>query len=628
MVTTWCPIVMGSADTLVGLAHDKFMDLGVQTYKLAVQNLDGLNDINLAPYEFNVSFDYADPQATFQRPEKPTIDMSQLAFRDPGVSIGEAPTFNPTHVSIEAPPEMDAEVPTLNFGPRPGSPTIPLPLEPADPAAIVMPVAPDYELPPVPTLQQLNLPDVPEIQLPEATFERPVWVDPPFQQDWHFTPEPYTKVLVDDIVNTLRPMIVGSDALPAYIEQALWERGRSRIELETERAVDSAFADFAARGFSEPQGQLSARVLELRQTGQNATAEVTRDVLIRKFELAYEQQRFAITQGAALEGSLISLHFEEQRYLLEAARFQFESALAVVNYQIQVFNTKMMGYQTDAQVFRDRIQAALTRVELYRAQLEGVKALGELNVQQVNLYEAQLQAVRSMAEFYRTQVETVKVQADINMQGIEKYKAQLQAYEQRWRAYVAEWQGYGAGVDAESKRVDIYKALVEANAKRVDAWAASSNMKVEMARLEQQSYAVSVSAWRTRLERLQAMLNAEVARLQATATSVRAQADLFQAEAQVETAASAAADRSFELGLRREQADVETQLKSAQMQIQQVEFLLSQIIEIQRAKAQISSQLAASTMSAVSYGASVSSSVGNSRSCSTNFSFTGEVIDA
>lgn len=629
MTTTWCPALSADPAVMyVGSAHDKFMDLGVKTYNLAVANLDGLNDIVLAPYEFNVSFDYADPQATFNRPLKPVIDMSQLEFRDPGLDVGAAPEFTPGNISIPEAPVLDAVAPTLTFGPRPNSPTEPLPTEPADAVAIVMPVAPDYVLPAVPTLQQLQLPDVPNVVIPQADLQRPVWVEPPFQQDWHFDPTPYTRVLVDDLVNTLKPMIVGSPALPAYISQLLWERGRSRIELETNRNVDQAVTEFAARGFTEPQGQLSGRVLELRQGGQNATAEVTRDVLIREFELAYDQQRFAITTGAALEGTLSTIHIEEQRYLLEGARFQMDSALAVVNYRISVFNAQMQGYQTDAQVFRDRIQAELAKVELYRAQLQGVQVLGELNTQHVQLYNAQLDGVRAMAEFYQTQVQTVKVQADINMQGIEKYKAQLQAYSQRWNAYVAEWQGYSASVEGESKRVDIYKAMVDANAKRVDAWATSSNIQVEMERLNQQTFATRTSAWQSKIERLRTALQSEQARLSAVATSVRAQTDMFQSEAQVESAASAAADRTFELGLRREQASVDAQLKHADQMIAQLQFLLSQMVEIQRAKAQISSQLAASTMSAVNYGASVSSSMGNSRSCSTNFSFAGEIMDA
>ncbi len=629
MVTTWCPALSADPAVMyVGPAHDKFMNLGTYTYNMAVANLAGLNDIVMEPYTFTVDFNYVDPQAAFNRPLQPVVDMTQLDFRDPGLDPGEPPEYTPGSLSIPDAPDLDVVAPTLTFGPRPDAPIEAMPVEPADAVPIVMPVAPDFVLPTVPTMAQLHLPDLPEITLPMASFDRPVWVEPPFQQDWHFDPTPYTRVLVDDLVGTLKPMIVGSDALPAYIEQAIWEKGRSRIELETNRAVDQAVSEFAARGFSEPQGQLSGRVSELRQGGQTATAEVTRDVMVRRFELAYEQQRFAITTGAALEGTLSTIHFEEQRYLLEAARVQMDTALAVVNTRLSVFNAQMQGYQTDAQVFRDRIQAELAKVELYRAQLQGVQVLGELNTQQVQIYKAQIDAVGAMADFYRERVNTVKVQADINMQSIERYKAQLQAYGQRWEAYVAEWRGYSAGVEGESKRVDIYKAMVDANAKRVDAWATSGNFQLEMERLGQQNFAVKTDAWMSRLERLRAALGTEQARLSAVATGVRAKVDMFQAESQVEVAASAAADRTFELGLRREQANVDTQLKNAEMMISQAQFLLAQVVEIQKAKAQISSQLAASTMSAVNYSATVSSSMGNSRSCSTNFSFNGEIMDA
>lgn len=629
MVTTWCPALSADPAVMyVGSAHDKFMELGTQTYNLAVGNLYGLGDIDVEPMTFNVSFDYPGAQGGFNRPGLPVLDMSALNFRDPGLSISAPPDYTPGTLSIPEAPVLDVVAPTLTFGPRPDSPVMAMPTEPADMIALVVPVAPDYVLPAVPTMAQLNLPAVPDVTLPQMAIDRPVWVDPPFQQDWHFDPTPYTRVLVDELVGTLKPMIVGSDALPAYIEQAIWEKGRSRIELEANRAVDQAASEFAARGFTEPQGQLSGRVLELRQGGQTAMAETTRDVMIKRFELAFEQQRFAITTGAALEGTLSTIHFEEQRYLLEAAKAQMDTALAVVNMRVSVFNAQMQGYQTDAQVFRDRIQAELSKVELYRAQLQGVQVLGELNTQQVQLYSAQLNGVRTMAEFYQTQVQTVKVQADINMQSIERYKAQLQAYGQRWEAYVAEWRGYSAGVEGESKRVDIYKAMVDANAKRVDAWATSGNFQIEMERMGQQTFATKTAAWSAKLEQLRAALQAEQARLEAVATSVRANVDLYQAQSQVEVAASAAADRTFELGLRRAQADVDTQLKQADQAITQAQFLLSQSVEIQKAKAQISSQLAASTMSAVNYGASVSSSMGNSRSCSTNFSFNGEIMDA
>ncbi|MBF9137472.1 hypothetical protein I5W36_16030 [Stenotrophomonas maltophilia] len=629
MATTWCPdLSADAAITLVGSAHDKFMELGATTYNMAVSNLQGLNSVRLDPIDFNVDFRFADPQATFQRPRRPDLDEGALEFRAPDVPLPSAPGFVAAPISISEAPELDAQPPTLAFGAKPTTPNVVEPTLPVDPAPIVLPAEPTYVLPQVPTFEALNLPDVPNIVLPEFEAEKPIFIEPPFNETWQFEATPYVSTLVDTLTATLKPMIVGSQALPRIIEDAIFQRARSRIELDTQRNVDQAVSEFAARGFSEPQGMLAGRILEVRQTGQGAVAEASRDAAIKQFEESLANQRMAIAQGAALEGTLAQLHTDEQKLMLQAATFQRETVIAVLNARISVFNARLQAYQTDAQVLRDRIQAELAKVEVFRAQIEGERARGEINEQRVRLYESQLRGVTTLADFYRTRVEAVKVQADINRFGIDKYRAQVDAYEARWRAHVAEWQGYTASVEGEGKRADLYRTLVDANAKRVDAWAASNNMQFEAERLRMAQHGVDLDVWRAGITRWDATLSGERARLAAVGQAFDAKARIYSADAGVEQAASAAADRSFELGLARERADVDVQLQQAQMRIQQMLGLLTQSAEIQRAKAQISSQLAASTMSAVNYGASVSSGRSKSNSCSQNYSFQGEIADA
>jgi len=629
MVTTWCPDLSADpAITLVGSAHERFMDLGTKTYNIAVDNLQGLNNLRLDPVDFSVDFNFADPQATFRRPTRPEFDDRALEFRRPDVPLPAAPGFVAAPLSISAAPELDAQPPTLTFGPRPTAPNVVEPTVPVDPAQVVLPSEPAYVLPPVPTFEALRLPAVPVITLPAFQADKPVFIEPPFNDTWSFDPKPYVSTLVDTLTATLKPMIVGSQALPKVIEDAIFQRARSRIEVDTQKGVDQAFAEFASRGFTEPQGQLAGRVLEIRQTGQSAVAEASRDAAIKQMEESLANQRMAIAQGAALEGTLAQLHSDEQKLFLQAASFQRESVIQLLNARISVFNARLQAYQTEAQVVRDRIQAELAKVEVFRAQIEGERARGEINEQRVRLYESQLRGVTTLADFYRTRVEAVKVQADVNRFGIEKYRAQVDAYEARWRAHVAEWQGYTAGVEGEGKRADLYRTLVDANAKRVDAWASSNNMQFEAERLRMAQHGMNLDVWRSGITRFDTLLGAERARLAAVGQAYDSKARMFSADASVEQVASAAADRSFELGLARERADVETQLQQAQMRIQQMLGLLSQHAEIQRAKAQISSQLAASTMSAVNYGASVSSGRSKSSSCSQNFSFQGEIQDA
>ena len=102
---------------------------------------------------------------------------------------------------------------------------------------------------------------------------------------------------------------------------------------------------------------------------------------------------------------------------------------------------------------------------------------------------------------------------------------------------------------------------------------------------------------------------------------------MYQADAVVETAASAAVDRTFELGLRKEEARTNVALKQAEININQAIQLQSLLLRSKETRAQVLGQLSASTMSAINFSAGVSSSRSKGESCSTSVSWSGEAED-
>lgn len=627
-MATWCPDLSGDlASILVDNAHTTFMARGTQTYNTAINSLNAMNNIVLEPYEFSVDFDFDGQLAPFMRPMRPTLDSAGFNLNMPTIP-GAAPGFVANHLTFTTAPDLGITPPTLTFGPRPDTPIIPLPIAPPAPGEVVLPIAPDYTLPAVPTFEGLNLPAAPNIQIPQFDGEKPVWVDPPFNESWTFDPQPYESVMLDRLVAALDPMLQAQTALPAHIEAAIFQRGRSRIEVETERNVGQAFAEFANRGFSEPPGMLAGRVLEVRQAGANQIAEVARDAAIKQYEETLQNLRFAVVQGAAIEGVFIQLHVEDTRVALQAATFQRESALAVLNYRITVFNARQQAYATDAQIFETRLRAALAHIEVYKAQIEGELAKGQVNEQRVRLYEGLLRGVGLLVDMYRSRMEAVKIRTDADRNVVERFKAEVDAYDSRWRAHVAEWQGYTASIEGEGKRADVFRTLMDAQMKQIDAWAMGNNQRIDQERLRIQQHGQQLQAWDGGIRRFSAMLDGERARLAAVAQRADAQARLYTADAAVEQAASAATDRSFELGLSRARAEMDGQLRHAEMMIAQLKGMVDQAIAIAEAQARVASQLAASTMSAVGYSASVGSSKSRSNSCSSNFSFAGEIADA
>lgn len=627
MSTTWCPQVNSPAYNLVAVAHDKFMDLSSSTYDLVIDSLDGMDEIDLSPYNFNVTFDFSNQLTPFVRPGRPTLNAGDFTINVPGGVLEPAP-YTPDPLVFDEAPEIDAVAPSLSFGARPVTPVVPLPSAPGDPAALVMPTAPAYVLPVVPTFEQLNLPSLPALNLPEFTSQLPQLIEPPFNDSWTFMPSAYEDIFKQELINTINPMLQAKNALPAHIEAALFQKGRSRIDIETSREVSSIYEDFAGRGFDQPPGMQAGRIDAARQAGQNKIAEFNREAVLEQFKATLENLRFAIVQASAVEGVYIGLHIEEQRFLMEAARFERESAIAILNYRLSVFNARMQGYSTEAQVFRDRIQAELAKVEIYRAQIEGEKARGEINEQRVRIYAEQIRAVNAMVDFYRGQVEAVKVQADVQRLVYERYKVQIDAYDSRWKAFASEWQGFAAGAEGESKRADVYRTLVDAASKRIDSWSTGQNLKLQRAQLGINQHGQQLDLFRAKLANRAQDLETERARVAAVAQLVSSQAALYNADASVEQSASSAADRQYQLAQTTAQLKMESQLKTVDLMISQAKNLTDQMIAIAEAKMRTGTQLTASSMSAVGYNANVSASVSASSGCQTSFNFNGETGDA
>lgn len=630
MTTTWCPEL--SADPAVMFAadaHSRFMGLGKSTYDLAMAHLTELGDIALEPVAFDASFDYQGPDPTnvFRRPTRPNFDLSDIKFNAPDIPA-LPPSFSPNPIQVDPVPEIDADAPVLSFGVKPNLPSVVEPTKPQLDDNLDVPLPPNYVLPAVPSFVQLNMPSAPDIVIDDFTEDRPVFIEPPFNNDWTFVPEAYTSVLKDQLIGEVQRMLAGQEALPAPIERAIFERMRGRNDIEARRALDTASAEFASRGFNEPPGILSDRVSEIVQANQSANASASRDAAIKQYEESLANLRLALQQGAALEGVYIGLHVEMQRFALQAAQAQREADIAVLNARISVFNARLEAFRTDAAVFRDRVQAKLAQIEIFKAQIEAERAKGEINDQKVRVYESQLRGLQAMAEFYRTQVEGVKTRADMNRAKIEGYKAELDAYGERWRAYAVEWQGFSANAEAEGKRADVFKSLVEANGQRVSAWSTSQNTKMDVEKLRMAQYGVDLDAWKAGLALTATNIDAERARLSAATSLAEAETRIYAADAEVERTLTESLSQAVRIGLEMAKTKVDTNMAVANAKVSQATNLVNQQISIRDSIAKIAAQLSAATMSAMSYSAGVSSGRSRSNSCSTNYSFNGEIADA
>ncbi|MGD9643799.1 MAG: hypothetical protein AB7V08_13800 [Elusimicrobiales bacterium] len=609
--------VSGGYDTFVNLARD--------SYELAIEQTNALNNFEVQPLEFNVSFNFDGQLAPFQRPIKPELNLDGLNFQDPG-TVAAPPTFEPGDIPLEDAPTFDQEAPLLAFGAKPAAPAIVAPTMPAlnEPT---IPLEPDYVLPEVPTFEQLNLPTPPSIALPTFTAVAPTFNVPDLTQEWSFNPEEYASGLLDATKAKILEWYQGGTGLPEAIEDALFDRAMGRVDQGNTADLQLARDIHSSLGFTEPNGLLNGRVMVVMQKGKDERAKFSRELTIRFHEEELVNMRQAVQQGIALEQVLINLHVEEQRLLLSAAQFLRESEVAVLNARVAIFNAQLSAYQTEAQVLEARIRAELAKVEVFKAQIEGERVRGEINEQRVRQYEAQIRAVQAMADFYRTRVEAVQAETEINRQRVLVFQAQTDAFAKRWDAYGRQLDAYRADIDGQKAIGEIYESSARAFASRVNAFDVSQRTRYERERLRVTAHGQQLQAWRGQLDVLLALIQKEQGRISSVAQSVDAQARMYQADAAVETAASAATDRSFELGLRKEEARTSVALKQAEVKIQEAIQLLQVLLRARETQAQVIGQLSSSAMSAVNFSAGLSSSRSKGESCSTSVSWSGEATD-
>lgn len=626
MAGTYCPI--NSGDPAVEFAaggYSTFMGLAPQTFEQAVALTNAIGDILVNPVDFQVSFDFDGQLTPFQRPIKPTLDPSRFEFNKPA-DPAAPPAFSPGNVIMDAMPVFSVADPVLQYGTRPNEPNVPVPAAPGPQADLVMPAVPTYTLPPLPTLSDLNLPSVPNIVLPEFEGQRPVFVEPPLADNWSFSTTEYVSQFLDQVKAKVSSMMDGNSGL-GPIEDALFARARERIDIEVRRDIETRTDEFATRGFSEPNGVLAASLDEILQSGQFRKAELNRDIAIESYKESLVNLRFAVQQGVALEQLLSNLHIQEQQLALSAAQFARETAIAILNARVTVFNARLQAYQTDATVMRARIDAELAKVEVFRAQIEGEKARGEINAQRVQIYAEQVRSLAVLADFYTAQVNGVRAQAEVQRNIIDRFKAEVDAYSARWKAYGDQVEAYKAGIEAENGRVTVHSNLIKAYADRVNATNLINRGKIDAENLRIQQHGQQVQVFDAAIRRLLALIQGEQARVQGESARADALARIYTAEAGVETAASAAADRSLQIGLERARAQTDVGLEQARIAVQQNVSLTQTSLEKIKSQAQVLAQLAASALSAMNFSASVSSGRSQSTGCSTSFNWSGEVPD-
>lgn len=499
----------------------------------------------------------------------------------------------------------------------PEAPVMTAPLDGPD-----RPVVGDVTLPDTPVLDKPLFPSLADITIPTFEFPTlPVW--DATAPDFEGTPvaailqwsEPeYAVEIVDEVVLKLREIWGGSNGIPPAVEQAMWERAANREDLDVARAISAATIEHAARGFTMPDGMLTARVDALRDEALIKKQALNREIAIKMAELQVQNVRWACEQAIASENVLFNIWNNMAQRQFEAAKVQLDSQLALYNAQVALFNAKMSAYGTEAQVYKTKLDAELSRIEVFKAELEGELARGQLNEQKVKIYSEQVRALLTDVEIYKAEMQGAALQADVNKNLIDAYKADVQAYAERINADKVRFEAYESRIKGELGKAQILDAEARAYASYVSGQASVADVEVKIMQGD-------ISKNELLIRKYLADLEADKARMQYQVSAVQANAEAHKANTQRYVAVVGAEESRLKLEITAKEAEMRVALALYDAEVKKYIADMEQLIrkagvqlEAVKSAAQVGATLAAGAMAGISVGAQLSGTGGVSAS--------------
>ena len=574
-----------------------------------------LKAIPLTPIQTDIQFEIPpDLGVPFTKPLPP--QEPELGFRQ--VDSPGGIVIPPTPVpDFGVPPVLDATPPVIVTPISPGDLTAVPPEGPPDSAPITIPDAPIIILPAEPTLEDITLPAVPSITLPEFDADRPTLDIQPPNGALTFIYEDYASQ-IPGLVVKINGMLAGGTGLPDAIWDALWERARDREQATGDKLIQEMTDDWASRGFSLPGGVLDKKIVAARQDVQNAQNTLSRDIAVKQADMEVENIRFAVAQGIAFENMYIGLHNEKMRVELDIAKSAIEISISIFNAEVSYQNIQLQTYLADVQVFRLLIESEMANIELYKAQLEGQKLVGDINQQSITLYNSTIQSLLSQIEIYKGELEGVNALVAVNRNEIDAFTAQVQSFSAQVAAKDSEVKLFAERVSAEESKANVYETEVNAFASLVGAYKSGNDALISQARLDLENNSFSLEQHKTRVAQFATEVDAESKRISAGVDVFNGQAQMYTAELGAEQARIIADSRQFDLSIQQGRIQTDVELKEADLNIQQLLRLMTLDIDKTKTVLTVQAQLAAAAMTAVNLSASVSEAAANSTSCSTS----------
>lgn len=560
-------------------------------------------------YSFNWS--------TIAPPTLPTLPnapvMPTILFNDPGgqpmALTEDIPTLTIADFTELAPSLTIPNAPTISYGAVPAVPAV---------GTVDVPVAPTVTMPALPTYLTLNPVTFSGLNLREdllAKLETIPTLDivSPTPYSYALGPK-YASQLLSGLQAKLLERLNGGTGLPAAVEQAIWDRARTRETQIAQANIDEVTRAGDALGYHLPAGAMAAQLRQAQQDYYDKLSSLSRDVAIKQAELEQENLKQTIAAGMQLESQLIDYSYKIEQLTFESAKQYADNAVQLHNAAIEQYRTLLSGYQTYVQNYKTIIDSQLAKVEVFKAQLAGEQAKADVNKTLVEQYKAGIEAGMAQVEIYRAQVGAAQTLVQLEQAKIGAAGEQIRAFVAQVNAETAKVEAYKASVQAEATKVEIYKTKADVYSSQVGAQAERSRALISR-------YTALVQAKAGEWDGYRAKVSAESERIRALGIQSSTLLDSYKAAVSSIQAQGEMMAKVWESNIKQYEAGQQTAIAAARLNHDSVIQTNNARLDAAKVGAQVYAQLTSSAYSMIHASAGVSASGGTSVS----YSYGGDV---
>lgn len=444
-------------------------------------------------------------------------------------SVGDVGSLTPIAIR-----DFDREAPDFNL---PANVDTTLPDAPTAPTinAVATVALSTVVIPPAPTLDTIAVPNTPVFAaLPDFTYSIPELAIEAPSPVLNYSEQAYQSDLFDAAqAKLLADIQSGGTGLNPDVEQAIFDRAKSR-ELEEHRINLVETADeFAAGGFPKPTGALHASMRKLRNNMVNRAEVLSREVMVKQAELAQRNTEFIMDKSLQADGMLREHFNRVADRALQVARATIEYAVSVFNTKISAHNLKLEQLKTEGAIYEIRAKASLQAIEYHRAELEAAKLRGDLQQNELEKYKMEIQGVEAVIRMQTLQMDQAKAAADIERLKLDIFKGQIEGFSAQLRAKEAEYSIYGAKIDAEkakqqgfASQVEAFRATLDAKRSMIDAEKTVMTGKIEKERLRLEQSRGEMDIYNTKSQAVMRAVDAAIAEHSEKNSTYRANIEL------------------------------------------------------------------------------------------------------